>query len=42
MIKKGTKIELVKTGIMMGRMKNGKEKWKIIKVYAEKNRLEKS
>lgn len=39
-MEKGTKIESVKEGIMTGRMRNEKKKWRIIWVYAEKNRLE--
>lgn len=39
-MEKGTKIESVNEGIMTGRVRNWKKKWRIIWVYAEKNRLE--
>lgn len=41
-MEKGTKIESVNEGIMTERVRNWKKKWRIIWVYAEKNRLERS
>lgn len=32
-MEKGTKRESVKKEIMMGKVRNGKERWRIIKVY---------
>lgn len=40
MMAKETQIESVKERIMIERMRNRKEKWRIIGIYAEKNRLE--
>lgn len=38
--RKGNKKELVKEGTMTGRMRYKKENWRIIGVYADRNRLE--
>lgn len=42
MIEKGTKLILVRKGIMMGRVRNGIKKQKIIWVYVEKNGMERT